>query len=413
VRALFILFILSGSLKALALTGRPVKETKISTPRGPGAPSGQHEEYNALYQDLDTIGGENSLNCNQTYKSSAHAMVCNCANESGNQSLKGMTAVSRVVLSRLKSPDYPQTILGVVCQRSQFSWTIGGWNSKCQRLRATPTYFNTKRVTGLMLKKCVRSAQDAAALELVSNPTELYALNYCSNNPRAYRNAIPTWCRTLINTATPIGGHVFGFANRGQRRAVPARGSAPSSISWLDYFRSQSFFISKAFASFSDDPKIINTRSKKQVIYGEKIQKTLQKKYKNFKPYSFKDFDKPVQNLLKATRDNLPAATTGDYNGDGEKDLIVMGRDKNKHVVLAFLSHKNNFKDFVVSSEPVYTKPIDTYLVNISKKSILFNNKKSQDAFQVETFGGAAIAKLFDGRKFVDNNKKNGFTFKK
>ena len=42
--------------------------------------------------------------------------------EAGNQSLIGKLAVGLVVVNRVKSPRYPNTICGVVRQRKQFSW---------------------------------------------------------------------------------------------------------------------------------------------------------------------------------------------------------------------------------------------------------------------------------------------------
>ncbi|ATW02997.1 cell wall hydrolase [Sphingorhabdus sp. YGSMI21] len=46
--------------------------------------------------------------------------------ESKSESLKGQLAVARVVLARVASPRFPDTICGVVYQRSQFSFVRGG-----------------------------------------------------------------------------------------------------------------------------------------------------------------------------------------------------------------------------------------------------------------------------------------------
>ena len=43
--------------------------------------------------------------------------------ESRGESFKGKLAVAIVTLNRVRSPDYPKTICGVVYQRGQFSWT--------------------------------------------------------------------------------------------------------------------------------------------------------------------------------------------------------------------------------------------------------------------------------------------------
>jgi hypothetical protein len=411
-KILFFLIALNFSINAHSMTDSSSSK-RLSTPsRSGGQQSSGNADYDRIVTGLYSLKGTGSVSCNQSYSTSARALICNCANEAGNQSLAGMTAVSRVVFSRAKSPDYPNSVRGVVCQRHQFSWTIGGWNSSCTRTRGNPTYFNTRNVTGNMLAKCVKSAQDAAKIELVDKPTQLFALNYCSTNRSAYRNAIPSWCRSLLNTqANRVDDHVFGFANSGQRRAVPARGSAPTSISMFESFKNFRFFMNEAYAANIDEPKIINTRADKKTYYNDKIKEILAKKHKKFSPYTFEDYSESVQNLMEGTRKNLPASITGDYNGDGKTDLVLMGSKKNKHTVIAFLSNGSGYKDYVVSSEKAYKKPLDNYLVNIQKSKIVFDDVKSRDAFQVESFGGAAIAKFFNGNKFVENGK-TGFKFK-
>jgi len=405
---ILILFLtLNFSINAYAMSPR----SRVSTPNK--TRQSDNSEYSGIVTQLDALSRARSVSCNMSYRSSAHALVCNCANEAGNQSLEGMTAVSRVVFSRAKSPHYPLDVRKVVCQRHQFSWTIGGWDENCKRTKGNPTYFNSREVSGVMLAKCVSSSKKAARLELIEKPTKLYALNYCSTNPRAYRNSIPSWCRSLINTSqVRVGGHVFGFAEGGQRRPVPARGSTPGSISLFNFFKKLSFSINSAYAVENDDLKIINTRADKKTYYGDRINKILKTKYKKFSPYTFEDYSKSVKNLMGETRNNLPGSAIGDYNGDGKRDLVLMGSIEDKNVILAFLSKGRGFQDYLVSSEPAFKNPLDVYLVNIQKSKTLFNDKKARDAFQVEAFGGAAIAKLFDGKKFVDNNKKTGFKFK-
>ena len=46
--------------------------------------------------------------------------------ESGNQSLKGQMAVGNVVMNRVASPVYPNTVKGVVAQKNQFTTYRGG-----------------------------------------------------------------------------------------------------------------------------------------------------------------------------------------------------------------------------------------------------------------------------------------------
>ena len=46
--------------------------------------------------------------------------------ESGNQSMEGKIAVGNVVMNRLNSPDFPNTIKGVLFQKNQFSPAMSG-----------------------------------------------------------------------------------------------------------------------------------------------------------------------------------------------------------------------------------------------------------------------------------------------
>lgn len=42
--------------------------------------------------------------------------------ESGNQSVKGKQSVAEVVINRVRSEKYPDTVCGVIKQNNQFSW---------------------------------------------------------------------------------------------------------------------------------------------------------------------------------------------------------------------------------------------------------------------------------------------------
>lgn len=50
-------------------------------------------------------------------------LATNVYHEARGESFKGKLAVAVVTINRTRSPDYPDTICGVVYQRDQFSWT--------------------------------------------------------------------------------------------------------------------------------------------------------------------------------------------------------------------------------------------------------------------------------------------------
>lgn len=57
------------------------------------------------------------------------AIMCLAMNiyfEARNQSIAGQVAVAQVTMNRVASPDYPDTVCGVVNQHKQFSWYWDG-----------------------------------------------------------------------------------------------------------------------------------------------------------------------------------------------------------------------------------------------------------------------------------------------
>lgn len=390
---------------------------RVEIPRADVRRAGlENKEYRTLIQRLNSLSENSIITCDTSYLSSAHALICNCANEAGNQSLKGKEAVSRVVFSRLKSPKYPRakpsTIRRVICEKDQFTWTKNGWDPNCnKKITGSRTHFNSSTVRGSVLRECAASIKSAARIELIEKPNELYALNYCSTQKSAYRGKpIPRWCRNMISHNPRVGQHAFGFANDNENVPFVPDVLESSSISFFDYLKKIDFFFSVAEAA--EPPKIVNKKSKRKVVYSDDIKKILNSKYRGFKAYNFESYRKGVQVLLKSTRDNLPSSIVGDYNGDGKNDLVIMGAKGKKHLVIAFLSAGASYKDFVVDSGGANQKPFDLYLVNIPKRKIIFYDKKKRDAFQIEKFGGAAYAMLFNGKKFVDNGSGKNFKYK-
>ena len=102
--------------------------------------------------------------------------------ESGNQSLEGKIAVGNVVLNRVASPQFPNTVYDVIFQRNQFTPASSG------TIKRTP---NEESV--IAAKLCLDGANTAGNALFFVNPT-------VSPNSWAARNC------TLVAT---IGAHAF------------------------------------------------------------------------------------------------------------------------------------------------------------------------------------------------------------
>lgn len=69
-------------------------------------------------------------------------LVRNAYFESRNQGVKGMQAVTWVVLNRTKHPSYPSTPCAVIAQPKQFSWV----SNKTPQIKEKDTYTQAERV---------------------------------------------------------------------------------------------------------------------------------------------------------------------------------------------------------------------------------------------------------------------------
>lgn len=92
-----------------------------------------------------------------------------------------------------------------------------------------------------------------------------------------------------------------------------------------------------------------------------------------------------------------PMATTGDYNNDGYRDIVVLGlsKEKKRHFVVAFISSEQSrtYKSFIIMNyELTNSKLVNNpfYLRTISK---IGNKKLSREIFQIESSGqgGASV----------------------
>jgi spore germination cell wall hydrolase CwlJ-like protein len=114
--------------------------------------------------------------------------------EARSESEIGQMAVAKVVLNRVKSPDYPNTICGVVYQGSQrrnscqFSFACDGLPDDIKQPAA---WANSKRIAQKAL------AGDAKVAAMLSGVTNYHA-DYVK----------PKWARSM-RKAVKIGRHIF------------------------------------------------------------------------------------------------------------------------------------------------------------------------------------------------------------
>ena len=112
--------------------------------------------------------------------------------EARSESELGQLAVAKVVLNRVKNPDYPKTICGVVYQGSehrnscQFSFACDGM---ANRVRSPEAWFRAKRLA-------TRAMADDPAIRM------LQAINYHADY------VTPGWAKTMKRLIR-IGHHIF------------------------------------------------------------------------------------------------------------------------------------------------------------------------------------------------------------
>ncbi|WP_234984194.1 cell wall hydrolase [Roseivivax jejudonensis] len=79
--------------------------------------------------------------------------------EARGESLRGQFAVAEVILNRVDSPRYPDSVCGVVNQTCQFSYTCDGLPETMHEARAKT---QVGKVAGLMLEGAPRELTDGA-----------------------------------------------------------------------------------------------------------------------------------------------------------------------------------------------------------------------------------------------------------
>ena len=135
-----------------------------------------------------TLQAETNPKQSQTQTLSKEQIECLSLNayfESRNQGVKGMQAVTWVVLNRTKHPSYPSTPCAVIAQPKQFSW----YGNKPIQIKEKDAYTQAERVVEGVLSGKLKDNTNSAT-------------HFHSTRIK------PVWANRLSYTTT-IGSHCF------------------------------------------------------------------------------------------------------------------------------------------------------------------------------------------------------------
>ena len=135
-----------------------------------------------------TLQAETNPKQSQVQKLSKSQIEClsiNAYMEARNQGVKGMQAVTWVVLNRTKHPSYPSTPCAVIAQPKQFSW----YGNKPIQVKEKDAYTQAERVVEGVLSGKLKDNTNSST-------------HFHSTRIK------PTWASRLSYTTT-IGSHCF------------------------------------------------------------------------------------------------------------------------------------------------------------------------------------------------------------
>lgn len=169
-------------------------------------------------------------------------------------------------------------------------------------------------------------------------------------------------------------------------------------------------FTSFIFSSVFAQDVQLNTPQKGQVKMSDDVLSTLKKWDANFQVFSIKSFPPTVIGLFGDSKQELPMAVLGDFNGDQQQDIALLGHNKNQQRVVILVAQKKVFTPVVVDTKP-YTDPqksvletedtgqekgLSFYLSLLPAKDLEMSKKSSfkqkPDALQLENYGGQTNA---------------------
>jgi spore germination cell wall hydrolase CwlJ-like protein len=132
-------------------------------------------------------------------------MACNIFEEAQAEPMKGKIGIGLVTVNRVRHPDYPKTVCGVVWAPQQFDWTV-----KPRAIYARPGVRkqwedSTLAATMILL---LRHQPDYAELDFTKGSVNFHA-----------RGDVDLW--PGFTMTTKIGNHRFFIDRRGRREPLP------------------------------------------------------------------------------------------------------------------------------------------------------------------------------------------------
>ncbi|MDO5633103.1 MAG: cell wall hydrolase [Paracoccus sp. (in: a-proteobacteria)] len=201
-RAFFALALTGLSLAAPANANNAAFSSRTAELHGIATPDQMPRDEPLLFTDAEPVSltnGPEQVYLTRTAANAVNQSELSCMAEAlyfeaRGEGVHGQAAVAEVILNRVDSRRFPSTVCGVVNQRAQFSYTIGGK----PRIRNQAAY---------------NRAVDIARRALSGHPRKL-----TGGATYFHTTAVrPNWSHRFTRT-TRIGNHIF-YRQGGQRLA--------------------------------------------------------------------------------------------------------------------------------------------------------------------------------------------------
>ncbi len=115
-----------------------------------------------------------------------------------------------------------------------------------------------------------------------------------------------------------------------------------------------------------NNPCIIKTDSIYKLIIPPKMKEALVNFDKRFTPWTLNNFSSIDLKIYKITKNQLPYAVIGDFNGDRKLDLFLFGHNNSAIISLCIQSNSNHFYVQIIDKKPNTEKIIENHFFHIN-----------------------------------------------
>lgn len=155
---------------------------------------------------------------------------------------------------------------------------------------------------------------------------------------------------------------------------------------------------------------LLNSPQKGEVKTNEVVLNILNKWDKNFAVFPIKSFPPTVIGLFRDSKQELPMAVLGDFNGDQKQDIALLGHNKTQQRVVILVAQDKTYsvvdvntkpfedpeKSFLETEDTGKEKGLSFYLSLLPAKDLEMSKKSTfkhkPDALQLENYGGQTNA---------------------